>query len=154
MKKGSVLVLGSIIAVLVAFFVFSRFFVDLLWFSSLGYRAVFTASWLTVLAVFVVAMGLSFAILLLNGLVAASAASGPANQPQSFRIIGRSAQGLPEVIYAPGKQPGEVVLAKVERQLSDVVTPVDQNVSHALIASLVTPRALALAITWGPKFPS
>jgi uncharacterized membrane protein (UPF0182 family) len=98
MKKGSVIVVGSIIAVLVTFFVFSRFFVDLLWFSSLGYRGVFTVSWLTVLAVFVVAMGLSFAILLLNGLVAVSAASGPANQPQSFRIIGRSAQGLPEVI--------------------------------------------------------
>ena len=38
MKKGTLILAASIIAVLVAFFVFSRFFVDLLWFSSLGFR--------------------------------------------------------------------------------------------------------------------
>ena len=59
MKKGTLILAASIVAVLVGFFVFSRFFVDLLWFSSLGFRAVFTTTWLTALGVFVVATGLS-----------------------------------------------------------------------------------------------
>jgi uncharacterized protein len=98
MKKGALLAAASIVAVLVMFFVFSRFFVDLLWFSSLGFRAVFTTTWLTVLGVFVIATGLSSAVILLNGLVAARATTGPINRPHSFRVIGRNAQGLPEVI--------------------------------------------------------
>jgi len=52
MKKGTLILAASIVAVLVGFFVFSRFFVDLLWFSSLGFRAVFTTTWLTALGVF------------------------------------------------------------------------------------------------------
>lgn len=98
MKKGALLAAASIVAVLVTFFVFSRFFVDLLWFSSLGFRAVFTTTWVTVLAVFVSATGLSAAIILLNGLIATQATTASARRPQSFRIVGRSAQGLPEVI--------------------------------------------------------
>jgi uncharacterized protein len=98
MKKGALLAAASIVAVLVTFFVFSRFFVDLLWFSSLGFRAVFTTTWVTVLAVFVSATGLSAAIILLNGLIATQATTASPRRPQSFRIVGRSAQGLPEVI--------------------------------------------------------
>ena len=97
-KKGSLIVAASIVAVLVIFFVFSRFFVDLLWFSSLGFRNVFTTTWLTVLAVFVVATGLSTAILLLNGFIATGMTSAGPSRPHNFRIVGRSAQGLPEVI--------------------------------------------------------
>ena len=98
MKKGSLIVAASIVAVLVIFFVFSRFFVDLLWFSTLGFRSVFTTTWLTVLAVFVVASGLSSAILMLNGFIAAGVTSAGPTRRQSFRIVGRGAQGLPEVI--------------------------------------------------------
>ena len=97
-KKGSLIVAASIVAVLVIFFVFSRFFVDLLWFSSLGFRNVFTITWLTVLAVFVVATGLSTAILLLNGFIATGMTSAGPSRPHNFRIVGRGAQGLPEVI--------------------------------------------------------
>ena len=97
-KKGSLIVAASIVAVLVIFFVFSRFFVDLLWFSSLGFRNVFTTTWLTVLAVFVVATGLSTAILLLNGFIATGMTSAGPSRPHNFRIVGRGAQGLPEVI--------------------------------------------------------
>src|SRR3970282_2683243 len=98
MKKGSLILAGSIVAVLVTFFVFSRFFVDLLWFSALGFRAVFTRSWLTVLTVFVGATGLSSAILLLNGFIALRTTTAGSNRPRSFRIVGRSAEGIPQVI--------------------------------------------------------
>ena len=112
MKKGALLAAAAILAVLVMFFVFSRFFVDLLWFSSLGFRAVFTTTWLTMLIVFVIAAGLSSAILLLNGLVAARATTGPINRPRSFRVIGRSAQGRPEVIeFSVDKLPLRPIVA-------------------------------------------
>jgi hypothetical protein len=98
MKKGTLIIAASIVAILVTFFVFSRFFVDLLWFSALGFRAVFTTTWLTVLAVFAVAMGLSSAILLLNGFIAVKTTTVAPNRRPHFRIVGRSAQGLPEII--------------------------------------------------------
>ncbi len=98
MKKGALILAASIVAVLVIFFVFSRFFVDLLWFSALGFRNVFTTTWLTVLTVFVVATGLSSAILLLNGFIAARMTSAGPSRPQSLRIVTRGAQGIPEVI--------------------------------------------------------
>src|SRR4030095_1607971 len=98
MKKGTLIIAASIVAILVTFFVFSRFFVDLLWFSALGFRAVFTTTWLTVLAVFAVAMGLSSAILLLNGFIAVKTTTAAPNRRPHFRIVGRGAQGLPEII--------------------------------------------------------
>jgi uncharacterized protein len=114
MKKGSLIITGSIVAVLVTFFVFSRFFVDLLWFSALGFRAVFTRSWLTVLTVFVSATGLSSAILLLNGLIALRMTTAGSNRPRSFRIVGRSAEGLPQVIeLSLDKLPLRLIIAAV-----------------------------------------
>ena len=98
MKKGSLMLAALIVAALVVFFVFSRFFVDLLWFGSLGFRAVFTTTWFTTLTVFAAAAGLSSAILWLNGLIALKTNSAAAHRPQSFRVIRRSSQGLPEVI--------------------------------------------------------
>jgi len=71
MKKGMIIIAVSVVAILVMLSVSSRFFVDLLWFSSMGLRDVFTTRWLTVFAVFVSASGLSFILLLLNGLTAA-----------------------------------------------------------------------------------
>ena len=38
MKKGTLIVAASIVAILAMLFVFSRFFVDLFWFSSIGLR--------------------------------------------------------------------------------------------------------------------
>ena len=112
MKKGALLAAASIVAVLVMFFVFSRFFVDLLWFSSLDFRAVFITTSLAMLIVFVIAAGLSSAILLVNGIVAARATTGPINRPRSFRVIGRSAQGRPEVIeFSVDKLPLRLMVA-------------------------------------------
>ncbi len=114
MKKGSLILAASIVAVLVTFFVFSRFFVDLLWFSALGFRAVFTRSWLTVLTVFVSATGLSSGILLLNGFIAAGTTSAGPSRPQTFRIVGRSGQGVPEVIeLSLDKLPLRLIIAAV-----------------------------------------
>jgi uncharacterized membrane protein (UPF0182 family) len=50
------------------------------------------------LAVFFVATLLSFTILLVNGLIAVASASVVSRQGRGFRIVGRNAQGLPEVI--------------------------------------------------------
>jgi uncharacterized membrane protein (UPF0182 family) len=97
MKKGSVIVAAAVILVIVLSAVFSRFFVDLLWFSSLGFRSVFTTIWLTKAAVFAVAAVLSTAILLLNGLIAVSRDSGTSRR-RHFRVVGRGAEGLPEVV--------------------------------------------------------
>jgi uncharacterized membrane protein (UPF0182 family) len=114
MKKGSLIVAAVVIAIVVLFFVFSRFFVDLLWFSSLGFRAVFTTTWLTMLAVFVIASVVSAAILLLNGFIAAKTTPGARHRPQNFRIIGRSAQGLPEIIELSfEKLPWRLIIAGV-----------------------------------------
>ena len=114
MKKGSLILAAAILAVVVTFFVFSRFFVDLLWFSSLGFRAVFTTTWLTSLGVFVGAAGLSAAMLLLNGFIAVQATSGKLHRPQSFRVIGRGAQGMPEVIeLSLDKLPWRLIVAGV-----------------------------------------
>src|SRR5512139_306721 len=98
MKKGIVIVVASIIAILVLLAVSSRFFVDLLWFSSMGLRAVFTTRWFTVFAVFVIAAGLSSLLLLLNGLTAARTFTSATKQSQTFRVVGRDGQGLPQVI--------------------------------------------------------
>jgi uncharacterized membrane protein (UPF0182 family) len=114
MKKGTLILAASIIAVLVTVFVYSRFFVDLLWFSSLGFRAVFTTTWLTMLAMFVSATGLSSVILLLNGFIAARAMTAAMNRPQRFRIVGRGAQGLPEVIeLSLDKLPWRLIIVAV-----------------------------------------
>ncbi len=76
----------------------SRFLVGLLWFDSLGFRAVFTTTWLTMLTVFVIAALLSFTLLLINGLIATRSASAGSRERRGFRFVGRNVQGLPEVI--------------------------------------------------------
>lgn len=114
MKKGTLILAASLIAIFVTFFVFSRFFVDLLWFSSLGFRAVFTTTWLTVLIVFASATGLSSAILMLNGFIAVRTTTGAANRRPSFRIVGRGAEGLPEIIeLSLDKLPWRLIIAGV-----------------------------------------
>ena len=98
MQKISVLLGAAIIALLALFFVSSRFSVDLLWFTSLGYRGVVTTAWLTMFAVFVIALALSAGILLLNGLIALGTTAASTSRKPRFRVIGRGGQGAPEVI--------------------------------------------------------
>ncbi len=97
MRKGAFILAGLIAAALAAFFVSSRWLVDLLWFRSLGFEAVFATTWLTMIAVFAGASALSFVILLANGLWAVRASATAGRRP-SFRVVGRNAQGLPEII--------------------------------------------------------
>ena len=97
MKKTFLILAASIIVVLVILAILSRFFVDLLWFDTLGFRAVFTTTWLTVVIVFVIATVLSSILLLINGLIALRTTAG-SRGPRSFRVVGRNTQGLPEVI--------------------------------------------------------
>src|SRR4029453_14009526 len=98
MKKTSLILAASIIVILVVLAILSRFFVDLLWFDTLGFRAVFTTAWLTVIIVFVIATALSSILLLINGLIALRTTSAGSRGSRGFRVVGRNTQGLPEVI--------------------------------------------------------
>jgi uncharacterized protein len=98
MKIASLALAAVIILLLVTFAVLSRFFVDLLWFSTLGFRTVFTTVWLTEITVFFVAAGLSAALLVVNGLIAARTTSTGSRRPRGFRLVGRGAGDLPELI--------------------------------------------------------
>ena len=114
MKKTFLILAASIIAILVILAILSRFFVDLLWFDTLGFRAVFTTAWLTEIMVFVVATALSFAILLINGFIAARTASAGSRGPRGFRVVGRNTQGLPEVIeFSLDKIPWRLIIPAV-----------------------------------------
>src|SRR4029450_1180963 len=97
MKKTFLILAASIIVILVILAILSRFFVDLLWFDTLGFRAIFTTTWLTVVIVFVIATLLSTILLVINGLIALGTTAG-SRGPRSFRVVGRNTQGLPEVI--------------------------------------------------------
>src|SRR5262249_8014148 len=79
--------------------ILSRFFVDLLWFDSLGFRAVFTAVWLTMIVVFAIASVLSSGLLLLSGFIAARATAAGSAGRRGFRVVGRNAEGLPGLIW-------------------------------------------------------
>jgi uncharacterized protein len=114
MKKGILILAAAAIVLLVAFAILSRFFVDLLWFSSLGFRSVFTTIWLTELTVFVLAAGISAAILLLNGFIAARTDSRGLRRPRSFKVVGRGLEGLPEVIeFSVDNLPWRLIVAAV-----------------------------------------
>src|ERR1051326_6578857 len=98
MKKSLVFLAVAIVAVLVLLGILSRFFVDLLWFGSLGLRSVFTTVWLTEITIFVIAAALSFAVLLVNGLLALKISSAGPRVSRGFRVLGRNAQGLPRLL--------------------------------------------------------
>src|SRR4249920_3662461 len=97
MKKTFLILAASIIVILVILAILSRFFVDLLWFNTLGFRAVFTTTWLTVVIVFVIATALSSVLLLINGLIALRS-TADSRGARGFRVVGRNTQGLPEII--------------------------------------------------------
>ncbi len=98
MKKGSLVLVGSIIAILIISALLSRFFVDLLWFDALGFKAVFMTAWVAELTIFIVATGVSFLLLWLNGFFAARTTPAGGRRPRGFRVVGRGSEGLPEVI--------------------------------------------------------
>jgi uncharacterized membrane protein (UPF0182 family) len=98
MKKGSLILVASVIVILIISAMLSRFFVDLLWFDALGFRGVFMTAWMAELIIFAVAAGVSFLLLLLNGFLAARTTSAGARRPRGFRVVGRGREGLPEVI--------------------------------------------------------
>jgi uncharacterized membrane protein (UPF0182 family) len=63
-----------LIVVLICFSTLVGFLVDWLWFGALGFGAVFATVWRTKLAVFAIAAGLSFGVVVCNGLIATRAA--------------------------------------------------------------------------------
>jgi uncharacterized membrane protein (UPF0182 family) len=113
MKKTFLILAASIIVILVILAILSRFFVDLLWFDTLGFSAVFTTTWLTAVIVFVSATVLSSTLLLINGLIALRTTAGPRG-PRGFRVVGRNTQGLPEVIeFSLDKIPWRLIIPAV-----------------------------------------
>lgn len=114
MRKTFFILAASIIGILVILAILSRFFVDLLWFDALGFRAVFATAWLTEIIVFVIATALSFTVLLINGLIATRTASAGSRGPRGFRVVGRNTQGLPEIIeFSLDKIPWRLIIPAV-----------------------------------------
>src|SRR5262249_59520807 len=100
-KKPLLILAVALIATLVMLAILSRFFVDLLWFDSLGFRAVFTTVWLTMIVVFAIASVLSSGLLLLTGFIAARATASASACPRGFIDTGWKVPGLPELIVIP-----------------------------------------------------
>jgi uncharacterized membrane protein (UPF0182 family) len=98
LKKPFLIFAASIIIILAILAILSRFFVDLLWFDALGFKAVFTTVWLTMIVLFVIATVLSSAILFINCFIAARTTPAGSGGPRRIRVLSRNAQGLPEVI--------------------------------------------------------
>jgi uncharacterized protein len=114
MKQASLIVAALVIVLLVILAVLSRFFVDLLWFDTLGFRAVFTTIWLAKVVIFGIATGLSIALLLLNGLIAARTPPAGSRRPRGFRVVGRGREGLPEVIeFSPENLPWRLIITAI-----------------------------------------
>ena len=119
MKKTLALLAAAAIAVLVIVGILNRFFVDLLWFDALGFRAVFTTVWFTEIAIFLITAGLSFAVLFVNGLIALQITSAGPRSPRGFRVLGRNPQGLPELIeLSMDRLPWKLLLAGIALALS------------------------------------
>src|SRR5215470_7839837 len=110
MKKGTVIIAGAIIVILIAFVTLSRFFVDLLWFDSLGFRAIFVTVLLTEIGVFLVVAVTTTLLLAANGLIAAKKTPQGSLRPHRFRVVGRGSGGLPEVIeFSPDSLPWRLI---------------------------------------------
>jgi uncharacterized membrane protein (UPF0182 family) len=85
MRQSTLLTLFLVlIAVIVSCAVLSGFLVDWLWFDSLGFGAVFLTVWKAKLAAFGIAVGLSWLVLALNGLLAARS---PVLRVQHLRLV-------------------------------------------------------------------
>lgn len=98
MKKGSLILAASVIAILIITAILSRYFVDLLWFDSLGFRGVFVTTWVTEIVIFIIVAVVSLVLLWLNGFIAVKITSAGARRPRTFRVVGRGSEGTPEVI--------------------------------------------------------
>lgn len=73
-RTAPLIVVATLLLVaLISFSTLVGFLVDWLWFGSLGFGAVFSTVWHTKLAVFAIATGLSFVVLVPNGLIATRA---------------------------------------------------------------------------------
>src|SRR5262249_8104939 len=98
LKKPLLILAVALIATLVILALLSRFLVDLLWCDSLGLSAVFRTVGLTMIVVSAIASVFSSGLLLLRGFIAAGATAAGSAGRRGFRVVGRNAQGLPELI--------------------------------------------------------
>ncbi len=111
MRRGTVVVVAFVAATIAASAVLTPFLVDLLWFGSIGFSAVFNTVWRTRLIVFVIAAGLSAALLVINGLAAARTTPARFRRSRGFRVRGRGGDGLPEIIeFAPADLPWKLMV--------------------------------------------
>jgi uncharacterized membrane protein (UPF0182 family) len=109
MKKTFLIVAALVIVTLAVLTKLSGFFVDLLWFDALGFKAVFTTVWLTVIVMFGATALLSSAILWFNGFMAVR--SSRSRGQSSFKFVTRNTQGLPQVIeFSLGNIPWRLII--------------------------------------------
>src|ERR1044071_3888675 len=96
--RSTTVVLGAVLlAIIIAFAVLSRFLVDLLWFSTLGFRDVVMTVWAAKTSVFLIAALASAVLLAVNGLIALHG-SRPLGRTPGFRVVGRGRGDVPELI--------------------------------------------------------
>src|ERR1051325_8021850 len=97
MRFTSVVFGVIVLAIIIVFAVLSRFFVDLLWFSSLGFKSVVLTVWTAKASLFLIATVLSAVILAANGVIAHRSSRVLGRTP-GFRIVGRGRGDVPELI--------------------------------------------------------
>ena len=97
------LILAAVlIAVFVVLSLADSLIVDLMWFTALGYRAVFTVTFCAGLSIFVAVFAITFVALAASGLIAL----GSSREHERLRVVRRPEQmvevNLPEIIRALG----------------------------------------------------
>ncbi len=106
------IVAAIIIAALVILSLLDQFFVDLLWFRSLGYESVFATEIIAEVAIFAAVWVIAFVAILISGLVAI----GLSRDRERLRVVRRPDQmsevNLPELIRALGERvPWKTIVA-------------------------------------------
>src|SRR5215813_12499563 len=97
-RPATVRLFALLIAVFMAFAVLSDFLVDWLWFDALGFGPVFVTVWQARVAAFVVAAGISWVVLAVNGLLAARASTVRVRTLRLVRNLGNGGERLSEVV--------------------------------------------------------
>lgn len=121
MRRPSTLILFAVlfIAGVAASSATGRFFVDWLWFTSLGFESVFATVWKAKAAIFVTFAAVSFLLLLVNGL---AAVHSEAPRMRRLRGIRTDREGRPEVVeFHPDRLPWRSIIVAVTSVLAVLI---------------------------------
>jgi uncharacterized protein len=119
-RSAPLLILGALFIIATATVsLLSGFFVDWLWFDTLGLVAVFFTVWRTQLLAFGIAAALTALLLAVNGLVAVRAHASRVRRLRLVRGDGRSVEGLPVFVeFAADSLPWRIIVLGVAAVLA------------------------------------